>query len=266
MPVDTLSQCAQRLTPLILLVYMVFICVEMAADHFLKTKAYNFDDTLHNLIMFFVNRMTGGLGGAFMFSMLSLTAHFAPWKLHGPFAWIVTFLVVDMLFYIQHRCFHTDTIFAPFHEVHHSSQNYNLTTTLRASVFLPWLNPLFYFSAALIGCDPLAIIISFSLIQVYQFFLHTEFVPSLGLLEGIINTPSAHRVHHGHEQAQYESNLGGVLLLWDRIFKSYMAEPEHLLYGIKGVAVESNFFVAQLKPFVSFAARRLKQNQTEFHQ
>lgn len=263
MQADTLSQYAKQLAPLILLIYMVFICVEISADYILKTKAYSFDDTLHNLIMFFVNRMTGGLGGAFMFSMLSLTEHFCLWKLSGPFAGLITFLLVDFLFYIQHRCFHTDSILAPFHEVHHTSRNYNLTTTLRASVFLPWINPLFYFPAVLLGCSPLVVIISFSLIQVYQFFLHTKFVPSLGNLEGLINTPSAHRVHHGCEPVQYESNLGGVFLVWDHIFKSYMKEPQVLSYGIKGVAVENNFFVAQVKPFVQYFLRRFKQAEGE---
>lgn len=261
MPIDTLSQVAQKLAPLILLVYMIFICVEMGVDQLLKAKIYNFDDTLQNLIMFFVNRMTGGLGGAFMFSMLSFGEHFSLCKISGPFSWLITFLIVDLLFYIQHRIFHTDSIFAPFHEIHHTSQNYNLTTTLRASVFLPWINPIFYFPAVLIGCDPLAIILSFSLIQVYQFFLHTEFVPSLGMLEGFINTPSAHRVHHGREPAQYESNLGGVLLIWDRLFKSYMIEPAHLTYGIRGLAVENNFFIAQVRPFVTYTKRFIRRQK-----
>jgi sterol desaturase/sphingolipid hydroxylase (fatty acid hydroxylase superfamily) len=83
-------------------------------------------------------------------------------------------------------------------------------------------------------------------------------VPPLGLLEGIINTPSAHRVHHGREVEQYESNLGGVLLLWDRVFQSYMSEPADLKFGIKGVPVENNFFVAQIKPFTSYVSRKQK--------
>lgn len=260
MQVDMLSQIAQRLAPLILLTYMVFMCVEISLDYILKKKYYELNDTLHNLIMFFVNRMTGGLGGAFMFAMLSFCQH-SLWKFTGVTGWIATFLIVDFLFYVQHRCFHSDTIFAPFHEIHHTSQHYNLTTTLRASVLLPWLNPLFYFPAVLLGCDPLNVIVCFSLIQVYQFFLHTQFVPSFGALEGILNTPSSHRVHHGNERDQYESNLGGVLLIWDRLFGSYMAEPDSLSYGIKGLAVENNFFIAQVKPFVGFYKRRVKETQ-----
>lgn len=203
--------------------------------------------------------MTGGLGGAFMFSMLALTEHFALWKLHGVGGWIATFIIVDFLFYVQHRCFHTDTILAPFHEIHHTSLHYNLTTTLRASVVLPWINPLFYFPAVLVGCEPLAVILCFSLIQVYQFFLHTQFVPSLGLLEGLINTPSAHRVHHGDKPAQYNSNLGGVFLIWDRFFRSYMAEPEKLRYGVSGVPMEKNFFIAQVKPFANYSKRLIRE-------
>lgn len=265
MPID-LSLVAQRVAPVILLTYMLFIGLEMTADYFMKTKVYDFDDTLHNLIMFFANRMTGGLGGAFMFSMLTFGERFALCKLSGPLKLVITFVLVDLLFYLQHRCFHTDTILAPFHEIHHTSKNYNVTTTLRASVFLPWINPIFYFPAVLLGCDALSIIITFSLIQVYQFFLHSQFVPPLRFLEGYLNTPSAHRVHHGEETTQYESNLGGVLLIWDRIFGTYLPEPQQLQYGIKGVKVENNFFVAQVKPFVSYTRRQVaKYNRLNRH-
>jgi sterol desaturase/sphingolipid hydroxylase (fatty acid hydroxylase superfamily) len=260
---DLLTQVAQRYAPLILLAYMVCICIEISVDYLLKTKLYNFDDTLQNLMMFFVNRMTGGLGGAFMFSMLALAEHFSLWKFHGMAGWIATFLIVDFLFFVQHRVFHTDSILAPFHEIHHTSQHYNLTTTLRASIVLPWINPLFYFPAVIVGCDPLAVILCFSLIQVYQFFLHTQYVPSLGILEGFFNTPSAHRVHHGDLPSQYGSNLGGVLVIWDRIFGTYMPEPEQLTYGVRGVPMEKNFFVAQVKPFSNYFKRWMKQIERE---
>ncbi|HEY9683492.1 MAG TPA: sterol desaturase family protein [Oculatellaceae cyanobacterium] len=256
---DALTLSAQRIAPLILLTYVACISLEIVIAKLLNRKLYDFDDTLHNLIMFFANRMMGGLGGAFMFTVLSTAAQFIPWKLTGLIGNAATFLIVDSLFYVQHRLFHTDSFLAPFHEIHHTSEHYNLTTTLRASVFLPFINPLFYAPAVILGCDPLAIIVAFSLIQVYQFFLHTQLVPTLGPLEGLVNTPSAHRVHHGSEQAHYESNLGGVFLIWDRLLDTYTSESVGLVFGIKGVKQENNFFVAQVKPFVVYVRRLMKQ-------
>jgi sterol desaturase/sphingolipid hydroxylase (fatty acid hydroxylase superfamily) len=262
MELNAVNLAAQRLMPFILLTFVVSICLEMLVAKLWARKLYDFDDTLHNLVMFFANRMMGGLGGAFMLAMLLGAERFIPWKLSGVTEAVVTFLVVDFLYYLQHRLFHTDTLFSPFHEIHHTSEQYNLTTTLRASVFLPFINPLFYVPAVLFGCSAFGIIISFALIQVYQLFLHTQLVPSMGPLEGIINTPSAHRVHHGNKRSQYESNLGGVLVIWDRLFGTYLSEGRNLVYGIKGVKPEKNYFVAQVKPFVAFANRFIKRLNT----
>jgi sterol desaturase/sphingolipid hydroxylase (fatty acid hydroxylase superfamily) len=58
----------------------------------------------------------------------------------------------------------------------------------------------------------------------YQFFVHTELVPRIGWLEWIVNTPSAHRVHHASNPEYLDKNYGGVLLIWDHLFGSYRAE------------------------------------------
>ena len=58
----------------------------------------------------------------------------------------------------------------------------------------------------------------------YQFFVHTELVPRVGWLEWVVNTPSAHRVHHASNAEYLDKNYGGVLLVWDHLFGSYQAE------------------------------------------
>ena len=60
----------------------------------------------------------------------------------------------------------------------------------------------------------------------YQFWLHTTWVPKLGWLEGIVNTPSAHRVHHGSNPEYLDANYGGVLMVFDRLFGTYRAERD----------------------------------------
>ena len=54
------------------------------------------------------------------------------------------------------------------------------------------------------------ILISFSLNLVYQFFLHTEIVGQLPLIEGWLNTPSAHRVHHGSNPKYIDKNYADL--------------------------------------------------------
>ena len=53
-------------------------------------------------------------------------------------------------------------------------------------------------------------------------------------LEWLINTPSAHRVHHASNPEYLDKNYGGVLLIWDRLFGTYQAENSSLRirYGL----------------------------------
>jgi sterol desaturase/sphingolipid hydroxylase (fatty acid hydroxylase superfamily) len=58
----------------------------------------------------------------------------------------------------------------------------------------------------------------------YQFWIHTELVRSLGPLEWVLTTPSHHRVHHGSNARYIDRNHGGTLIVWDRLFGTF--EPE----------------------------------------
>jgi alkylglycerol monooxygenase len=68
----------------------------------------------------------------------------------------------------------------------------------------------------------------------YQFWLHTELVPSLGILELVLNTPSHHRVHHATNAYCADKNYAGLLIIWDRVFGTFQRErkEEKLAYGL----------------------------------
>jgi hypothetical protein len=69
-------------------------------------------------------------------------------------------------------------------------------------------------------------------------------VPALGWLEGWLNTPSAHRVHHARNPEYLDANYGGVLMVFDRLFGSYIAEDPALAcdYGLVKPIAEDNVF------------------------
>ena len=71
-----------------------------------------------------------------------------------------------------------------------------------------------------------------SISLIYQFFIHTEAVRSLGPLEWVLNTPSHHRVHHGSNPRYLDRNYGGILIIWDRLFGSFEPEREPVVYGL----------------------------------
>jgi sterol desaturase/sphingolipid hydroxylase (fatty acid hydroxylase superfamily) len=85
----------------------------------------------------------------------------------------------------------------------------------------------------------------------YQFFVHTELVPHIHWLEWIINTPSAHRVHHASNPEYLDKNYGGVLLIWDHLFGSYQAERPDLeiRYGLVHPRSSDNPFVVAYEDF-----------------
>ncbi len=68
----------------------------------------------------------------------------------------------------------------------------------------------------------------------FQFFVHTQVVGKLGKLEWILNTPSHHRVHHASNAKYIDRNFAGVLIIWDRLFGTFVEEDptEPCRFGI----------------------------------
>jgi sterol desaturase/sphingolipid hydroxylase (fatty acid hydroxylase superfamily) len=66
----------------------------------------------------------------------------------------------------------------------------------------------------------------------YQFWIHTELVRSLGPLEWVLNTPSHHREHHGSNARYLDRNHGGTLIVWDRLFGTFEPENETPAFGL----------------------------------
>ena len=73
-----------------------------------------------------------------------------------------------------------------------------------------------------------------SLNLLYQFWIHATWIPRLGWLEYVLNTPSAHRVHHAANLEYLDANYGGVLIVFDRLFGTYRAERDDVpcRYGL----------------------------------
>jgi sterol desaturase/sphingolipid hydroxylase (fatty acid hydroxylase superfamily) len=68
---------------------------------------------------------------------------------------------------------------------------------------------------------------------IYQFGLHTERVGRLSRpVEAVFNTPSHHRVHHGANEQYLDRNYAGILIVWDRIFGTFIPESERVRYGL----------------------------------
>ena len=146
--------------------------------------------------------------------------------------WAVIFLVEDLAYYWYHRAHHEVRILWASHVVHHSSQRYNFSTALRQT-WTPFGGSPDWAPLALLGVPPWAIFLQQSISLLYQFFLHTERIGKLWRpVELVMNTPSHHRVHHGTNNAYLDRNYGGILIVWDRLFRSFEPEGERVVYGL----------------------------------
>lgn len=171
---------------------------------------------------------------------------------------LITFLIVDFTYYWTHRINHKNGLFWSMHSVHHSSNEFNFSTALRLPWFAPFINWVFYIPLVLAGFPLKFIAISHVLNLWFQFFVHTQLIGKLGIIDHIFNTPSNHRVHHSREAKYLDKNFGGVFMIWDKLFGTYQAEVERVQnYGITGDPINShNPFVVNLRPIVQYIKRR----------
>ncbi|GAA2720823.1 MULTISPECIES: sterol desaturase family protein [Streptomyces] len=154
-------------------------------------------------------------------------------------------LAQDFFYYWSHRGHHVVRILWACHVVHHSSRKFNFTTALRQ----PWTSLTvwpFYVPMVLAGVHPAALAFCSSANLVYQFWVHTERVGKLPRpLEFVLNTPSHHRVHHASQGGYLDRNFGGILIVWDRMFGSFVPEGERPVYGLtKNIATYNPLRVA----------------------
>ena len=73
----------------------------------------------------------------------------------------------------------------------------------------------------LLGFDPLLVFFAVQINTAYQTWIHTQKIGRLGILEGVINTLTLHRVHHASNPGYIDKNFGGILMIWDRLFGTY---------------------------------------------
>ena len=158
--------------------------------------------------------------------------------------WLVAFLIVELCFYWYHRTVHRVRFFWCSHSVHHSVAQLNLAAAGRFGFTMNISGiPLFYAPATLLGVTPELVVAFTSASLFYQFFLHNTWMPRLGPLEWVLNTPSAHRVHHGANVEYLDANYGGVLIIYDRLFGSFIPERDDIKpnYGLVNPVKQHNF-------------------------
>lgn len=165
--------------------------------------------------------------------MALLHEAFAPFTLSGGWGWLAAFVLYDLAWYVDHRIAHRTGLFWAMHHVHHSSPEFNTTVASRGFLLDATMlsRPTFYL-LPLLGVSPLHFIVVKIVTNVWGIAQHTRLVGRLGWLDGVLATPSNHRVHHGTDALYLDRNYGEVLIVWDRLFGTWQPERHPPNYGV----------------------------------
>ena len=207
-------------------------------------------DTTTSLMMGVGNVVSGLILGFVAFGVLMWC-----WQYRiadfGVSAWaiLICFVIDDLRYYVYHRIAHRCRWVWAEHVIHHSSQHYNLSTALRQS----WTGTftgmfVLRIPLVLIGFHPALIVFVGGINLLYQFWIHTEAIGKMPRwFEAVMNTPSHHRVHHATNPRYLDANYAGTLIIWDRLFGTFVPERDEDMpkYGIvKNIGTFNPFRVA----------------------
>ena len=169
---------------------------------------------------------------------------------------LLLFITLEFFYYWLHRCGHRVRWFWCNHAVHHTPNQLNLGASLRIGLLGRLSgNTIFLLPMVWLGFDLRLLASALTLNLLYQFWIHATWIPKLGWLEGILNTPSAHRVHHAANLEYLDGNYGGVLLVFDRLFGTYIPERDDLpcRYGLVHPLYSYNPLKVELGQWFSLA-------------
>ena len=208
--------------------FLTLVTLEAIADAVMRRDLYEIRDTAASLTMGVGNLVINLFAKAVEFCVFSTLHRLAIFDIgYEWWAWALVFLSDDFTYYWYHRISHQSRFFWASHVVHHSSQRYNLSTALRQTWTGNFVNFLFWLWMPIVGFPPAMIMTMGAVSLLYQFWIHTELIHTLGSFELVFNTPAHHRVHHASNPKYIDRNHGGTLIVWDRLFGTYEAEdPE----------------------------------------
>lgn len=215
-------------------IFAALIAIEAWFAQRRNPEYYEAKDAWINILIGFVSVAFNLVFGLFIGVVYAFAYEVSPYKFPAGawWTWVVLFFVDDLAYYWFHRISHESRLFWNFHVVHHSSEYYNLSVAVRQSWFSGTMHWIFYAPVMLLGFAPWMFAVMHGFNLIYQFWIHTRFVKRMGPLEYVLNTPSHHRVHHGVNNPYLDKNYAGVLIIWDRMFGSFVEETEEPRYGI----------------------------------
>ena len=221
-----------------------FFLILLLLEFFNAKHLYNLKETFASFVILVGATVIRVLTNVFEITLYFFLFHLAePLREHylgystfgfAWYVWIICAIADDHNFYWHHRLSHNVRVLWAAHLPHHSAKTFNLTVSIRNGWFITLIKPIYWLWMPLLGFEPIMIATCLIINAFYQFFLHSQLVPSLPLYERVFNTPYIHTVHHSSNTEYLDRNHGGILTIWDRIYNSWQAPIKGVVpkYGI----------------------------------
>ena len=216
--------------------FLVLIFVEAMYAHLKGLRLYNLRNTLSCLgCGMFTSLLEVFIKAGLLMLYARVYENYAWTRLdnNSPVTWVTALVFFDFIWYWAHRISHEVNFLWGGHAPHHQSEEFNLSAGLRQGALQDLMYWPFYMLMAPAGYSPEMFIAHVMINKFYGFCLHTRAIGKLPLVEGILSTPSAHRVHHGMNDKYLDKNHGGIFIVFDRMFGTYQAEEEEVIYGVR---------------------------------
>ena len=219
-------------------VFLALIALEFAVGRARGRDTYRLNDALNSIGLGIMSQITGLFVALFTLGIYTAVhEHLAIWSMPKDSAavWLGALIAYDFFYYWHHRAGHRIALFWASHAVHHQSEDYNLSTALRQTSGGWVAGWLFYLPMALAGVPPLVFAVVALIDLLYQYWVHTQQIGRLGWFDRWFCAPSNHRVHHAVNDRYLDRNYGGILIVWDRLFGTFIEEDdtEACVYGTR---------------------------------
>lgn len=143
---------------------------------------------------------------------------------------VIALVVLDFAIWLQHLAAHKIGPLWAFHQVHHADRDIDVTTAIRFHPIEIGLSMLYKMAwVAILGPAPVAVVMFEVILNACAMFNHANVALPARLdriLRLVMVTPDMHRVHHSVIRREHDSNYGFNLSIWDRLFGTYVAEPQ----------------------------------------
>ena len=228
-----------------------------------RADSYDWKDSGASFAIYLFNGLLSPLTLIYQFGLLKWAEPYALFQINdGLIPFLLTFLLAEGAYYWYHRLSHEVPVLWAIHHTHHSAQTLNLSVAYRLHTLGRIVSPVTYLPMVILGFKPEYVLGALAISLVYQFFIHTQTVGKVGVIEHSgFNTPSLHRVHHGRNDWCIDKNYAGVLILWDYIFGTFQREIGPIDYGVTTGHYSYNPIKLMLGPLNEWARGRFARER-----